>query len=496
MSSDSAIRASIQKLLEGVQIIGFDWRYLYLNETAERHARRPASELIGRRMTECYPGIDQTPLFAVLRRVMDSRQAEPFLSEFVYPDGTQGWFELLVEPVPDGLCVLSLDISDRQRVQAQLRQAQKMEAVGRLAGGIAHDFNNVLTAMMGYCDLMLGRVAHDEDLSADLLEIRKAGERAGRLTRQLLAFSRRQMLVPEILDLNSVVMDLQTMLTRLVGDDIRLVVDTFRPLHHVKADPGQIEQVLMNLVVNARDAMPHGGTVRIATANVTLDEAFARTHPGAATGDCVALSVEDTGHGMTPDVLAHVFEPFFTTKGPGKGTGLGLPTVYGIVKQSGGYIAIDSAPDLGTTVTTYLPAVDEPLTEPAPKHQLRTVVGTETVLLVEDDRSARELMRKSLAPHGYTVLEAEDVWDALAQARSRRSGIDLLLTDIVMPDMNGPQLAQQILGMHPQIRVLYVSGFSQAAVLGAATLSRRVSFLPKPFVPSALLAGVREALDR
>jgi signal transduction histidine kinase/ActR/RegA family two-component response regulator len=496
MATDTAIRASIQKLLEGVQIIGFDWTYLYLNEAAERHARRQAHELVGRRMMDCYPGIDQTPMFEVLQRVMRGRKPEQFLSEFIYPDGSQGWFELLVEPVPDGVCVLSLDISDKQRAQAQLRQAQKMEAVGRLAGGIAHDFNNVLTAMLGFCDLVLARAGDDQELTSDLLEIRKAGERAERLTRQLLGFSRKQTLVPQVISLNHVVLDLHAMLTRLIGEHIRLVIDTARDLKHTKADPGQIEQILMNLVVNARDAMAQGGTVRVSTANATFDETFVMSHPGSSAGEYVALAVEDTGNGIPADILAHVFEPFFTTKGPGKGTGLGLPTVYGIVKQSGGYVAIDTKAGVGTTITTYLPVIDEPLSEPAPRIELRTINGSETVLIVEDDESARELMRKALAPHGYSILEARDVWDALTIARSRPTRIDLLLTDIVMPDMNGPQLAQHIVSMHPKIRVLYVSGFPQAAAIASSTVSARVSFLPKPFVPSALLASVREALDR
>ena len=372
MATDKAVRASIQKLMEGVQIIGFDWTYLYLNETAERHARRQAHELIGRRMMECYPGIDRTPMFEALQRVMRGRKAEQFINDFVYPDGSQGWFELLIEPVPDGVCVLSLDISDKQRSQAQQRQAQKMEAVGRLAGGIAHDFSNVLTAMLGFCDLVLARAGDDQELTADLLEIRKAGERAERLTRQLLAFSRKQVLIPQVIDLNHVVLDLHAMLTRLIGDHIRLLIETAHDLRHTRADPGQIEQILMNLVVNARDAMPHGGTVRISTINATLDDAFVLTHPGSVAGNYVALSVEDTGNGIPADILAHVFEPFFTTKGPGSGTGLGLPTVYGIVKQSGGYVAVDTKIGVGTTITTYFPVVNEPLSEPAPRIVPRT----------------------------------------------------------------------------------------------------------------------------
>ena len=496
MASDTAVRSSIQKLLEGVQIIGFDWTYLYLNETAERHARRQAHELIGRRMMECYPGIERTPLFEALQRVMRGRKAEQFINDFVYPDGSQGWFELFIEPVPDGVCVLSLDISDKHRSQAQQRQSQKMEAVGRLAGGIAHDFSNVLTAMLGFCDLVLARAGDDLELAADLLEIRKAGERAERLTRQLLAFSRKQILIPQVIDLNHIVLDLHAMLTRLIGDHVRFLIETESELRHTRADAGQIEQILMNLVVNARDAMPHGGTVRISTTNATLDNAFVLAHPGSVAGDYVALSVEDTGNGIPADILAHVFEPFFTTKGPGRGTGLGLPTVYSIVKQSGGYVAIDTKIGVGTTIVTYCPVATEPLSEPAPHVALRTVNGDETVLIVEDDESTRELMRKALVPHGYSILEARDVWDALTIARSRPEPIDLLLTDVVMPDMNGPQLAQHIVTMHTKVRVLYVSGFPEASIISSSSVSDRISFLPKPFVPAVLVASVREALDR
>jgi len=448
MTSETAVRESIRTLVEGVQIVGFDWTYLYLNEAAERHARRQGHELIGRRMMECYPGIDQTPMFAALQRVMRGRKSEQFVNDFVYPDGSQGWFELLIEPVPDGVCILSFDIGDKHRTVAQQRQAQTMEPVGLLAGGRAHDFSNVLT-----------------------------------------------LLIPQVIDLNHAVLDLQAMITLLMGDQVRLLIETAPDLGHTRADPAQIEQILMNLVVNARDAMPYGGTVRISTANVRLDEQFALTHIGSAAGDYVALSVEDTGTGISPDILEHVFEPLFTTKGPGRGTGVGLPTVYEIVKQSGGYVAIDTTVGVGTTITTYLPLVAEPLSEAVPRAPLRSVNGNETVLILEADESARELMRKALLPHGYTILEARDVWDALTIACSRSAPIDLLLTDIVMPDMNGPQLAQQIVTMHPNVRVLYVSGVPQASILGSSTVSSRVAFLPKPFAPGALLAGVREALD-
>ena len=480
MAADTAIRASIQKLLEGVQIIGFDWTYLYLNEAAERHARRHAVELVGRRMMDCYPGIDQTPVFAALKRVMQSRRAEQFLSEFVYPDGSQGWFELLIEPVPDGVCVLSLDLGDKQRAQARLREAQTMEAAGRLGAASAHDYNDVLTAILAFYDLGPGT----EQEAADTPEnIRSAGDRAERLATQLLSFSRKQGPGREVMNLNDVVLDLYAMLARLLGEDIHLILDTAADLRHTRADPGQVEQILMHLVVNARDATPRGGTVRIATSNATLDAAFVNQHPGAVAGEYVALSIEDTGHGIPPGILEHVFEPFFTTKGPGMGTGLGLPTVHGIVSQSGGYIGVDTQAGVGTTITTYLPVIDAPLTETGPRPEARTVSGSETVLLVEEDEGERDFLRRAIAPHGYTVLEARDVWDALTIARSRTSPIDLLVTAVVLADMNGPELAQHVLAMHPRMRVLYVSGFPEASVIGPSIVSARVSFLPRPFGP-------------
>lgn len=496
MPIDTAVRATIEKLIEGVQIIGFDWTYLFVNEAAERHARRTASELLGRRMMDCYPGIDETPLFGALQRVMQSREPERFLNDFVYPDGTQGWFELLIEPVPDGICVLSLDVNDKPRGPFDVGRVHRLETVGRLAGGIAHDFDHALTAMLGYCDLVLSRIGGDQDLIADILEIRKAGERASRLTRQLLAFSRRQIVTPEPVDLNEIVHDLHGMLVRFVGDDRRLVLDAAADLRQTLADPGQVEQLLMNLVGNARDATPRGGTVHVSTANVSLDEAFVRTHPGAVAGEYVALRVDDTGHGIEPEVLRHVFEPFYTTKAPGKGTGLGLPTVYGIVKQNGGYVEITSQPGAGTTVTAYLPVAADVLPQVNRRvTDVQTVTGTETVLIVDDDEAMRELVWSILAPHGYTLLVADDVWDAMALAGNRAAPIDLLLTDIVMPGLHGPELARHIVGMHPAVRVLYISGFPQAAVLGAAAMHPRVSFLPKPFGPEILLSAVRDALD-
>jgi signal transduction histidine kinase len=492
-AAETALRVAVDNLLEGVQVIGFDWTYLYVNDAACTHGRRPAHELLGRTMTACYPGIENTEMFAVLRHVMASRQSERIVNEFTFGSGERRWFELLMEPVPDGVCILSIDVTARQRLQAELRQSHKMEAVGRLAGGIAHDFNNVLTAILGYCELALDRVQGDQSLAADLEEIRTAGERASRLTRQLLAYSRKQVLVPQVINLNQIVLDLEKLLRRVIREDIRLEISAPGRLRHAKADPGQVEQVITNLVVNARDAMPRGGTIRIATENADVDEQFARLHEGMRPGRYVSVSVADDGDGMTPDVLAHIFEPFYTTKAPGEGTGLGMATVYGIVKQSDGYVAVASAPGEGTTVTIYLPMVEAPVDAPVEKLPQRVATGSETILLVEDDTTLRDLMRRTLGHHGYSILDATDVEHARTLAHEHRGRIHLMVTDIVMPGMNGPNLAQLILTENPSMRVLYVSGFTHS--LAAVAVAQRVRLLPKPFAPTVLAATVRDCLD-
>ncbi|MBI3264711.1 MAG: PAS domain S-box protein [Acidobacteria bacterium] len=388
------------------------------------------------------------------------------------------------------------DISEQKRLEEQFRQAQKMEAIGRLASGVAHDFNNLLTAIFGYSDLVLDRVRDHPDIAVDIQEIKKAGERACRLTRQLLAFSRKQMLRPQVLDLNQVVGDLAKMLSHIIGEDIRLEMVAAPSLGHTKADPGQVEQLLMNLAVNARDAMPQGGTLTIATANVVLDSGFACRHVGSVPGRYVSLTVQDTGCGMTPEVLAHIFEPFFTTKGPDKGTGLGLSTVWGIVKQSAGYITVESTPGIGTTVTTYLPTVDDTVESAGARpRSVNTLKGRETILLVEDDTGIRDLIRKVLEGYGYTVLQAQDVGDAIAIEASHRGPIHLLVSDLIMPGLNGPDLAQRVVRHRPAIKVLYVSGFANQAGIDLGSISRSASFLQKPFTPEALATSVRECVD-
>ena len=391
---------------------------------------------------------------------------------------------------------IGLDVTAQRKTEAQLRQSQKMEFVGRLAGGVAHDFNNLLTVISGYGQMLKERLETDSPLQAYCEEVLQAGERAAGLTRQLLAFSRRQIVVPQVLDLNSVVANLEKMLRRLIREDIELVTVPQHDLGRVKADRGQMEQVIVNLAVNARDAMPQGGKLTIQTADLTLDESFVRTHTGATAGPHVMLAVSDTGVGMDAETLAHIFEPFFTTKEEGKGTGFGLATVYGIVKQSAGSIWAYSEPGQGSTFKIYLPRSDEPVPEVGDVMQRsKSTAGSETVLVVEDEQGVRSLVCKTLAAQGYRVLESDGPLAAASIIERHAQPIHMLLTDVVMPRMSGKVLANRMSVLHPETRVLYMSGYTDDAVVRDGILEANTFFLQKPFTPSALVQKVREVLD-
>ena len=380
--------------------------------------------------------------------------------------------------------------------QEQLLQSQKLEAIGRLAGGVAHDFNNLLTVIGGYCDLVLREVVLEDSTKLKIQEVRTAADRASALTRQLLAFSRKQVLQPRILNLNETVTELNKMLQRMIGEDIQLRTSLRSNIGNVKADPGQMEQVLMNLVVNARDAMPFGGTITIETADVYLDEGYARTHVSVTPGHYVMLAVTDTGCGMDPETQQHAFEPFFTTKGLGKGTGLGLSTAYGIVKQSGGNIWLYSELEGGTTFKIYLPRVTDEAEQY--KHAVGSpdlLRGTETILLVEDAEMVRHLARQILEGNGYQVLEAGSAREALQLAAENYKEISLLLSDVVMPEMSGRELATRLLNVVPQLKVLYMSGYTEDTIVNHGVLEEGINFMPKPFGPDALLTKVREVLS-
>jgi len=391
------------------------------------------------------------------------------------------------------------DVTERRALEQQLRQSQKMEAVGRLAGGIAHDFNNLLMVISGYSEFLLGQIGDDPGMRGHAQEIANAAARATSLTRQLLAFSRKQMLDPRIVDLNGVVAENVKMLTRVIGEDIDLVMVPGPDIGAVKADPGQIEQVIMNLAVNARDAMPQGGRLTIETANVTLDANYARFHAPVKPGDYVMLAISDTGVGMDADTQAHIFEPFYTTKGL-KGTGLGLSTVYGIVKQSEGYIWVYSETGKGTSFKIYLPrfsATGETLaTQPALAADAdQPIPGHETILLVEDEENLRRLARQYLENQGYNVIDAPDGATAIQISQAHKGPIHLLLTDVIMPGMNGRELANKVSPTRPDMRVLYMSGYTENHIGHNGTLDEGITLLQKPFTLPALKAKVREMLD-
>jgi PAS domain S-box-containing protein len=449
-----------------------------------------------------YIPIDDHPIVHAAEE--NSARGEPFQAEYriTRKDGNVIWVSdtaVVVRgsdshPVMEGLIV---DITDRKMLENQLLQARKMEAVGRLAGGVAHDFNNLLTIIKGYVEMAMQRCLDRPELHSDIRRIEDAADRAVTLVRQLLAFSRKQVLRPKILDLNAIVMNLDQLLRRLMSENIAIKTFVSKDVGAIKADPGQIEQVIMNLVVNARDALPDGGRILIETSNVDLDSAYTRDHTIVRPGPYVLLAVTDTGIGMTADTAAHIFEPFYTTKESGRGTGLGLSTVYGIVKQSGGYIWVYSELGKGTTFKVYLPRVKDAVQTPAAETPVSTACkGHETILLVEDEPDVRELTQMVLTERGYRVIEALTPEDAERLAGNNGAEIHLLLTDVVMPGMSGRELAKRLTGRYPNLRVLYMSGYTYNVIAQDGTLEEGISFLQKPFTPQVLTQKVRESLDR
>jgi two-component system cell cycle sensor histidine kinase/response regulator CckA len=398
---------------------------------------------------------------------------------------------------PVGILGVTRDTSERKNLEEQLRKAQRLEAIGRLSGGVAHDFNNILTAVTGYSDFLLMDLGPHDPRRDDLEGIKQAAERAATLTQQLLAFGRKQVLQLKVLDLNSVVANMENMLQRLIGEDIDLATALDPSLGRVKADLGRMEQIIMNLVVNARDAMPQGGKLTIKTMNVALDDDYARRHVDVEPGRHVMLAVSDAGIGMDEEIRSHLFEPFFTTKEDGKGTGLGLSTVYGIVKQSNGHISVYSEPERGTTFEIYLPRTDEDADEiPQELASTESPRGSETVLLVEDDDAVRNLVRRILTASDYTVLEAQNGEEAIQICQQHEGQLHLLLTDVVLPGgMSGLQIAERLVPLHPEAKVLYMSGYTDDAIGRHGVLDPDIAFLEKPFAPTTLVHKVRRLLD-
>jgi two-component system cell cycle sensor histidine kinase/response regulator CckA len=494
----AAIVESSDDAVMGCTLSGF---VTIWNRGAERLFGYSAEEIIGQ-PTSANVWLNWPAEMRALKKVRCGEHVPPFETVRRRKDGKEIQVSVSVSPIRDdagqtiGASTISRDISERKRLEDQVRQSQKMEAIGQLAGGIAHDFNNLLTIISGYSGLLLNSRV-DPSTKGQLKEIHKAGERAASLTRQLLAFSRKQVLAPRVLDLNATVMDTEKMLRRLIGEDMLMATALDPGLMPVKVDPGQIEQVIINLAVNARDAMPKGGKLTIETANVELDEAFTRLRPDVKPGRYVMLAVSDTGCGMTKEVQARIFEPFFTTKGPGKGTGLGLATVYGIIRQSGGNIYVYSEPDRGTTFKIYLPAVEEQASPDESVYGMNVAAfGNETILLVEDEDAVRGIARLALEAHGYKVLEASRGVEAIHLCTTHQGPIDLVVTDVVMPEMGGREVAERIGTLNGRIKVLYVSGYTDDAVVRHGILEAQAAFLQKPFTPVALATKVREVLGK
>jgi two-component system cell cycle sensor histidine kinase/response regulator CckA len=508
--AEEELRASEQRfrlLIDGVKdyavfLLDSSGRIASWNAGAERIYGCTAEDIIGWPFALFYTTED----IAAGKPARDLRQAEEEGRAEdegwrVRKGGERFWASTVVSALRDdagrvrGYAEIIRDMTERHRLEQQLQQAQKMEAVGRLAGGVAHDFNNLLSVINGYGDIVLNQLPAGEPLRELVGEIIGAGERAAALTRQLLAFSKKQIVVPRVLDLNDVIHNAERLLRRVIGEDVELRTVAGPNLWPVKADPGQMEQILINLAVNARDAMPRGGKLIIETGNVEVDEKHARTHADARAGPHVLLAVRDTGIGMDAATQGRIFEPFFTTKGE-KGTGIGLATVYGIVRQSGGHIVVDSEVGKGTVFQIYLPRVENEVVTARSAHGLSAIPrGTETILLVEDEEAVRALSRHVLTSCGYRVLEAVDGQAALEVSQEHPGEIDLLLTDVIMPHLSGPEVAAQLVSRYPGLKVLYCSGYTDDAVVQHGVHDKEVAFLQKPFSPGELALRVREVLD-
>jgi two-component system, cell cycle sensor histidine kinase and response regulator CckA len=501
-ASEERFRALVENSSDGLLLIDREGRVTYTAPSSERHLGWKPDQMIGRSVFDFLDPEDREAIGVRMAEALrQPGKAVTAEGRFHHADGSWRIMEgVAVNRLTDrsvrAIILNVRDLTERRKLEDQLRQSQKMEAVGQLAGGVAHDFNNLLTAILGYCNLMLDDMPLDNPLRADLEEIRLAGERAAALTRQLLTFSRRQMLQPQIVDINTIVRQLERLLRRLLSADVELVTALAPGLPAVRVDPASLEQVLMNLTVNGRDAMPDGGRLTIETALVDLDAAYAVTHAGVVPGAYVMLAVADTGEGMDEATRSRIFEPFFTTKEQGKGSGLGLATVYGIVTQSGGHVRVYSEPGHGTVFKVYLPQAEATTTPQVVDrdHPAEKKRGWETVLLVEDESAVRALAREVLRRHGYVVLEARHGVDALRLAERHPDNIHLMITDVVMPHMGGRELAERLVAVRPKMKVLFMSGYTDQAVMHRH-LTPGSAFLQKPFTPEGFARKVRSVLD-
>lgn len=491
--SDERLVGILTNIHEGFLIVDHRWHLTFLNRKACELVRRPSEGLLGATLWHALPAMGPAAE-AELQRAM--RENVPVRCVFQY-EPLRAWFDVGAYPSGDGLALLVRDITENQLLEGQLRQAQKMEAVGRLAGGIAHDFNNLLTVINGYAEFALQEIPADLTLCDSINEILLAGRRAAELTNGLLAFSRQQIRRPAILQLNDTVHGTEKMLRRLVGEDIEIITVLTEDLWEVEADRNQLEQIVVNLAVNARDAMPGGGILTVESSNVVLDWSSSQTL-GVPAGQYAMLAFSDNGHGMDAGTQAHIFEPFFTTKGPGKGTGLGLATVYGIVKQSGGAISVYSTPGRGTTFKLYFPRRKDvpagPVADTADTLEALPRGPRRTILLVEDEDQVRGLAFTMLERHGFRVLAASGGNEALKLCRAEGGAVDLVLTDMVMPQMNGEELAAELRRQYPALNIVFMSGYSEHAVVNRVLRAPDVRFVSKPFTAAELLGKVHEAL--
>jgi len=502
ISERKASETEYSQLINGMNdtafVIDFEGRFLEVNESAVQNLGYSKDALLSMGPSEIDPNLQKDEIRKLIEGMKQGEQ-QVFETQHRTASGSIIPVEvssaLIQYKGESAILSIARDISSRKRLEEQLQQAQKMEAIGQLAGGVAHDFNNLLTVINGYAEILMMEELPDQ-VKKPVEQIRQAGERAASLTAQLLAFSRKQIIQPVLINLNTLVSDHMKMLSRLLGEQIEIVTVFHPDLYDIKADPVQIEQLILNISLNSRDAMPAGGRLTIETGNAEFDADYVRNHAETQPGKYVMLAISDNGAGMDADVQARVFEPFFTTKERDKGTGLGLATVYGIVKQNDGFIYVYSEPQKGTAVKIYLPAAeDEQQKEENTKEDMLGLRGTETILLVEDDHSVRELTRSALSAYGYSVLTAADGEEALRVFSQQQGEIDLLLTDVIMPVMGGREIAEKLCAQAPQLKIIYFSGYTDNSIVHQGILEEGVEFIQKPFSNIDLAEKVRHVLD-
>ncbi len=505
MSNELQFQRLFDSLMEGCQIFDYDLIYLYINKAAEHQNRRPNSELLGQCYKEMWPGIEETEVYRLILDTLQNRRPNTIENEFNFPDGEKGWFELRISPVPEGVFVMSLDITQRKLLSLKLKevekrkyQAQKMESIGHLAGGIAHDFNNNLTVILGYTEMALSSVAQDSDLIRILREIKKTAKLSAELTQHLLGFARKQNAIPLTVNLNEEIDGSLNFIRRIVGEDITISWAPGKDLYTIKIDPNQLHQILTNLSVNARDAIETIGEISIETGNVTIEETLSAEHYGLTPGNYAVISFSDNGSGMDRETQQQIFDPFFTTKKRGEGTGLGLSTVYGIIRQNNGFINVYSEPGKGTTFRIYLAEHREKEIEKKrdlspEKHPFQSR-GKETILIVDDDESVLTITGEILETMGYRVLTSGDPLDAIETVRRAEDSIDLLITDVVMPNMTGAELSEKIGELNSDIKILYVSGYTANIIARRGLVGEEVNFLAKPYSMTDLGRKIRSVL--